>query len=193
PTVAPSEHSVATLRTDGTAKTFPSGTAVQAYIDELLNLADGSVRIDPPFATDLLLYRDFAGSAATSVFHLAPTTDAAKVTLRNPMRGTFTIDNAKFATANRQLLVAEVLGKTAYGKVLRIAATTTVAATQAPGVKIFTTATPDAVVPLEGIIRDGQYLLLSADAPIAYAYGTVRAAGGAAAIANALVQSGLGS
>src|SRR6266508_3056449 len=61
PIVAPAEHSVATLRTDGTAKTFPSGTAVQAYIDELLYLADGSVRIDPPFATDLLLYRDFAG------------------------------------------------------------------------------------------------------------------------------------
>ncbi|HKS23398.1 MAG TPA: Ig-like domain-containing protein [Thermoanaerobaculia bacterium] len=291
PTVAPSEHSVATLRTDGTTKTFPSGTAVQAYIDELLNLADGSVRIDPPFATDLLLYRNFDGSAATSVFHLAPTTDAAKVTLRDgadhvhivdypgridrgallgseggripgddtisidlpagatidpihasltpthdtgaiagfhivggftvaltrsedappvdidgdgkpdaipvtllkPMRGTFTIDETKFATANRQLIVAEVLGKTAYGKVLRIAATTTLAATQAPSVKIFTTAIPAPVVPLDGIIRDGQYLLLAADAPIAYAYGTVRASANGPAIAAALVQSGSGS
>ena len=82
PTVAPTEKSVATLVATA-AGTYPSGTAVQAYIDEQLNFADGSVRNDAPFATDLLIYRNLAGSAGQAVFGLSPTTAAASGTLRD--------------------------------------------------------------------------------------------------------------
>src|SRR5207248_470229 len=83
PSVAPTEKSVATLITTEDGKSYPSGTAVQAYIDEQLNFADGSVRTDAPFATDLLIYRNLAGSAGQAVFGLSPTTAAASGTLRD--------------------------------------------------------------------------------------------------------------
>ncbi|HEX8171499.1 MAG TPA: Ig-like domain-containing protein [Thermoanaerobaculia bacterium] len=81
--VLPTGSTVATLNIDGTAaaQLFPSGTAVQAYIDEELRLADGGRELDPPFATDLLLYRDLAGNDAAAVFNLAPSPRAAEVFL----------------------------------------------------------------------------------------------------------------
>ncbi|MFL6244945.1 MAG: Ig-like domain-containing protein [Thermoanaerobaculia bacterium] len=83
--VLPNGRSTATLTTEGAAvtQTYPSGTAVQAYIDEELNLADGRVLIDPPFATDLLVYRDLAGTTGVADFHLAPTPQAAAAMLRD--------------------------------------------------------------------------------------------------------------
>ncbi|MEA2572468.1 MAG: hypothetical protein QOI24_4469 [Acidobacteriota bacterium] len=80
--VLPNQRATATLVTDNT-KPYPSGTAVQAYIDEELHLADGRVVVDPPFATDLLIYRTPAGDAGSATFHIAPTTQAASVTLRD--------------------------------------------------------------------------------------------------------------
>ena len=84
--VAPNGRTVATLTVDG-GPGFPSGTAVQAYIDEQLNLTDGRVLIDPPFATDLLIYRSLASDTGIAQFHLAPTATAAtagaSVTLRD--------------------------------------------------------------------------------------------------------------
>ena len=47
PIILPSGKAVATLRIEGSGVTFPSGTAVQAYIDEELRLADGSRLLDP--------------------------------------------------------------------------------------------------------------------------------------------------
>jgi hypothetical protein len=81
-TVLPSGSTVATLTSDASSA-FPSGTAVQAFIDEQLNLADGSTLVDPPFATDLILYRSLGGDAATATFNLSPTTQAAAVTFRD--------------------------------------------------------------------------------------------------------------
>ncbi len=75
-TILPNGSTTATLRTDP-APAYPSGTAVQAYIDEQLNLADGRVILDPPFATDLLIYRSLTNDAGVAVFHLAPTSTAA--------------------------------------------------------------------------------------------------------------------
>lgn len=80
--VLPNGRTVATLVTDA-SKGYPSGTAVQAVIDEQLNLADGRMRTDPPITTDLLLYRTAAGDSATALFNLAPTASAASETLRD--------------------------------------------------------------------------------------------------------------
>src|SRR5260221_2885106 len=83
PSVTPSQRATATLVTDGSDKSYPSGTAVQAYIDEQLNLADGTVSNTAPFATDLLMYRSPAGDTSSAVFHVAPSSTAASVTLRD--------------------------------------------------------------------------------------------------------------
>jgi RHS repeat-associated protein len=80
--VLPNQRATATLVTDNN-KPYPSGTAVQAYIDEELHLADGRVVVDPPFATDLLIYRNPAGDAGSATFHIAPSSQAATVTLRD--------------------------------------------------------------------------------------------------------------
>ncbi|MHB9124310.1 MAG: Ig-like domain-containing domain, partial [Thermoanaerobaculia bacterium] len=85
PTVLPTERSVATVEVDGAVLSgvpaFASGTAVQAYIDEELQLTDGTKLIDPPFATDLILYRTLDGAAATAEFHIQPSSRAADVVL----------------------------------------------------------------------------------------------------------------
>jgi RHS repeat-associated protein len=281
PAVPPNGRATATLITEGTNKAYPSGTAVQAYIDEQLNLADGTVSNSAPFATDLLLYRSPAADVAGAVFHVGPSSDAAKATLRDgvdhirvvdypgridrgaligseggrvpgddtisidipsgatadplhasvvpmtaadlhdfqaagaipgfhvaagftftvtradantatvdldgdgkpdvipaillkPAKGTFTIDLAKFTTANRQVLIAELIDKSAYGSMVRLAATTVAATTPAANVKIVTTEDVNpALLPVDGIVRDGRYLVLLADAPVAYAWGQV--------------------
>src|SRR5207245_1388310 len=82
PSVAPNGRTIATLTMDG-AKPYPSGTAVQATIDEQLTLADGRTIVDPPFTTDLLLYRTPGGDSAIATFHLAPSAQASAVTLRD--------------------------------------------------------------------------------------------------------------
>jgi len=82
PVVLPNGRTLATLTIEGAGSaTFPSGTAVQAYIDEELRLADGTRLLDPPFATDLLLYRNLSGTLGIADFHLAPSPRAAQVIL----------------------------------------------------------------------------------------------------------------
>lgn len=266
--VAPNGRTVATLTVNGDSTTvFPSGTAVQAYIDEQLNFSDGRVLIDPPFATDLLVYRSLAGDTAVAQFHLAPTAAAADtttVTLRDGVdhirvvdypgridRGaligseggrvpgdgtisidiptgatsesvhasvtpmlpsdlaafaaipgfhiaggfTFSLDRASAVTTDdgspvapiallkparatflvagtpSQVIVAEVLSTTSFGNVVRLASL----ATPTTG-GIFTTKSLDpAQLPVDGIVRGGRYLILTADAPIAFTFGEVRA------------------
>ena len=262
-TVLPNGSTTATLRTDP-APAYPSGTAVQAYVDEQLNLADGRVILDPPFATDLLLYRSLTNDAGVAIFHIAPTPTAAVETLRDgvdhirivdypgrvdrgaligaeggrvpgdggvtveipagaapqpvhatvtsfgasdlaaigsiagfhvaggftfsladangaavvsllkPARATFAVDAAKFASSNRQVIVAELLPNTPYGAMPRLAAVTTIIPSDAA--TLFTTRNlSTAELPLDGIVRSGRYAILTADAPIAFAFGQVHA------------------
>jgi RHS repeat-associated protein len=262
-TILPNGSTTATLRTDP-APAYPSGTAVQAYVDEQLNLADGRVILDPPFATDLLLYRSLTNDAGVAVFHLAPTPTAAAETLRDgvdhirivdypgrvdrgaligaeggrvpgdggvtveipagaaaqplratvtnfgasdlaaigsiagfhvaggftfsladtngaaivsllkPARATFAVDTAKFASANRQVIVAELLSNTPYGAMPRLAAVTSIIPNDAA--MLFTTRNvPTAELPIDGIVRGGRYVILTADAPIAFSFGQVHA------------------
>jgi len=300
PSVPPSGRATATLITEGSDKPYPSGTAVQAYIDEQLNLADGTVSNGAPFATDLLLYRSPKADVASAVFHVGPSSDAAKATLRDgvdhirvvdypgridrgaligseggrvpgddtisidiptgattdplhasvvpmtaadlhdfqasgaipgfhvaagfsftltdantttvdlngdgipdvipvtllkPAKGTFTIDLAKFTTTNRQVVIAEVIDKSAYGTIVRLAATTVAATTPAANVKIVTTEDVNpSLLPVDGIVRDGRYLVLTADAPVAYAWGQVHLGSATGStIPGALVTSASGS
>ena len=269
--VPPNGRTVATLTADGT-KPYPSGTAVQATIDEQLNLADGRVIVDPPFTTDLLLYRTPAGDVAIAAFHLAPSAQAAGVTLRDgvdhirivdypgrvdrgaligaeggrvaggemvsidiptgatadpihasiapmsdfssfgtiagfqiaggftlsleragdgsgsvallqPARATLTVDT------NRQVVIAEVVSETPFGRLIRLAAVTQ-RSSSAVASNVFVT---KAIDPFEGIAHGGSYLVLVADAPIAFAFGQVRLGSGGPSIAGALVTtSGLG-
>lgn len=283
--VLPTGSTVASLNIDGAdAQIFPSGTAVQAYIDEELHLADGGRELDPPFATDLLLYRDLAGDAANATFNLAPSPHAAEVLLEvgfdhirvlpypgrldrgtlvgpeggrvpgddtvsveiltgaaqdalratassiadldafgtipgftivgglqltlqratqpapadidgdgvtdavapvelsRPARATFTTD-----TTATQLILAEVIDHTPFGnRILRLASEMT----QLDGGR-WTTKTIDRErLPIDGIVHEGRYLLLAANAPIAFAKGGVRLATGVA-VADARVTTPL--
>ncbi|MDQ6802386.1 MAG: Ig-like domain-containing protein, partial [Acidobacteriota bacterium] len=274
--IPPNGRTVATLMTDG-RKPYPSGTAIQATIDEQLNLADGRIVVDPPFTTDLLLYRTLSGDSATAVFHLAPSAQASGATLRDGVdhirivdypgrvdrgaligaeggkvsggemvsleiptgatsdpihasiapltdfgafgnvagfqiaggftlslarsgdsaapvtllksaRATVTVESSKFATANRQVVIAEVLGQTPFGMVVRLAALTQPSPTiAAANVALFTARQND--LPLDGIVRDGSYLILTANAPIAFAFGQVRLGNNGPAMPGALVMS----
>jgi RHS repeat-associated protein len=273
PIVLPTQRTVATLRIKGNETSlFPSGTAVQAYVDEELRLADGTRDVVAPFATDLLLYRNLTGDTGEAVFHLAPsarasevvleigydhirivpyperldrgaligpeggrvpaddrvaveipagaTTDALSATavsikdfapygtipgyrivggltlslqwagqgsesspveLVKPARATFTVSDTSLPS---QLILVEVLEGTSYGRLFRLASQITAL----EGGSRFSTKTIDrAVLPVDGIIREGRYLLLAPNAPIAFATGTVHLGTSGPAINNARV------
>jgi RHS repeat-associated protein len=276
--VLPNGSSVATLFIDIAGNPFPSGTAVNALVNEELRLVGGGITTDLPFSTDLVLYRVLSGAEAVADFKLAPSEQAAKVplqigfdhiqifpypgrldrgTLVGPSGGrvpsdanvqvdiptsatsvplhataksitdfapfgsiagfdivtgfTLTLDPAdelvKAATAtftvdaaaaNGQLILAEVLPSTTFGRIFRLAdrmnAPQPIASTTK--VSVATTAIDPSVLPVDGVVRGGQYLLLRATAPIAFAFGGVRVAGsgylgGAAVVANSLGVSDL--
>jgi hypothetical protein len=287
--VLPTQTSVATLIIDG-APEFPSGTAVQAWIDEELRLSDGSVLLDPPFAADLILYRSLDGTSASAVFAIAPSARAAEVILEigydrlnvlpypgrlargtligneggripgdgsvvveipagatiEPIRAssasltsqdlaafgsiagfrilggfalelerasdapqpdldgdgvpdaiavqltssarvTFNVDPTQLPSG-AEVLVAEVLGGTPYGPVIRLAARAIEVAFDSTEAKLFTTRPIDrALLPLDGVVREGRYLFLAAEQPIAFATGAVRRGAAAPYIEGALV------
>jgi RHS repeat-associated protein len=257
PVVLPTGRAAATLTIEGAPPSvFPSGTAVQAYVDEELRLADGSRISDPPFTIDLLLYRSLAGDAAAGVLQLAPSARAAEVVLqvgfknvlilpypgrldrgsligpeggRVPGDGRVSIDipagsateamrataatiadfapfgsiegftivggftltlqranssdpgaaatllapaRATFSgiTSGTQHILVEVLDDTPYGRIYRLAAQLT----PLPGGRIVTRPIDRGILPLDGISREGRYLLLAANAPIGFATGGVR-------------------
>jgi hypothetical protein len=69
-----------------------------------------------------------------------------------------------------QLILVEVVEGTPYGRIFRLASQITAL----EGGTRFSTKTIDrAMLPVDGIIREGRYLLLAPDAPIAFATGTV--------------------
>jgi YD repeat-containing protein len=277
--VLPSGVTTATLTTKGD-KSYPSGTAVQAFIDEQLNLADGRVLYDPPFATDLLIYRKLDGTKGVADFHLSPSAQAVGVILRDgvdhirvvdypgrldrgtligaeggrvpgddgitleipagatteplhasvssiaandlaafgtfpgfrvasgfkvtltrasdptptdgtqsfaaqlltPSRATVSVANSAMPVANAQVIIAEVLPSTPYGTTARVVAlTNAVTSIDVPDMKVFATRPiVSTQLPLDGIVREGSYLVLVAEQPIAYAYGQVRVADAAA-------------
>jgi hypothetical protein len=83
------------------------------------------------------------------------------VQLLKPANATFTIDAVN---ASAQLIVAEVAAGTPYGRIFRMVAATS--APQSVGatskVRVATAAIDPAKLPLDGIVRPGQYLLLLA-------------------------------
>lgn len=294
--IPPDGRAIATLIT-AAAGPFPSGTVVQASIDEQLNLTDGRILNDSPLLTDLIVYRTLAGTDGIAQFALSPSAQATSVTLRDgadrvaiidspgriergaligpaggrvagddsmsldveegstseplhasllpmradeiaavtpiagfhvaagftltltradsapmvdldgdgvpdpvavvlrkPVRGTLTIEASKFTTSNRQVVVAEVLGSTAFGSMVRLASTTTLGAPASGGVQVAGIDPVNAaVLPIDGIIRPGRYLLLTADAPIAFAWGQVRRGAGGPIATGARVRSAVGS
>lgn len=274
--VPPNGRTVATLLMDGAAA-YPSGTAVQAFVNEDLTLVDGSVESSQPFSTDLVLYRSLGGSGASAAFHLAPSARAADVPLKvgfdhiqvvpypgrldrgtivGPAGGpipaddrirvdlptgaaagalhasaqslgaqtlatysvagfdvvagfdftvsatdpststtllksavaTFTVDRT---SANAPLIVAEVVGETSYGRIVRMIAD--VGAPQsiegAQSVRVSTAVIDPATLPLDGIVHSGRYLLLAAKQPIAFAFGGVRFGAQGAYVSAARVDS----
>src|SRR5260221_7552215 len=83
--VAPTASTVATLTIDatgGATNAFPSGTAIDALVNEQLTLVDGSLVADVPFSADLILYRSLAGDTAVADFKLSPSAKAAIVPLQ---------------------------------------------------------------------------------------------------------------
>ncbi len=286
-TVLPSGATSAILTTDGSLP-YPSGTPVQAFIDEELNFADGRLILDPPFATDLLVYRTLDGASGIVSFRLSPTVQATTATLRDgtdhirivdypgridrgamigseggrlaggddaisidlpagattealrasvapiskaelasfgtiagfdiaagfaltlaraddvttldgsalppaqllkSARGTFTLDVAR----TRRSSSARLSTRRRIGTLVRLAALTSAISTSG-ALRSFTTRAIDvAQLPLEGIVRPGRYLVLVARAPIAFAFGQVRAGTSGAFIADARVVAGIGA
>lgn len=290
PVVTPNQRTVATLVIDGSATAtpqFPSGTAIDALVNEELRLVDGSILTDQPFSTDLILYRSLDTKSATADFHLAPSAKASQVTLQigfdhiqilpypgrldrgtligpaggrvpsdeqvqvniptgataealhatatsmttndfaqfgsidgfqivggftltldpatttqqpfastqliKPANATFTVDPAVVG-ATPQLILAEVVPQTTFGRMFRLA--NPMAAPQpieSSTLLHVTTATINAsTLPVDGIIRPGQYLLLLARQPIAFATGTVSLSGGTVVAGSAVVSSAIG-
>ena len=284
--ILPSGRATATLITEGATQSYASGTAVQATIDEQLNLSDGRVIADAPFATDLLVYRTLDGGSGVADFHLSPTTTASSVMLRDGVEriritdypgrldrgallgaqggritgGGFTLDvppgatieplhasttpltdvdlgafgsiagfriaggftlaltrateppagevapaapallipaHATFTVANEllvttQVIVAEVLTSATHGLSFELVAIADPGAAVS-GARLFTTRAIDSTqLPIDGITRDGRYVILVAESPIAFAYGQVRAGVDGVTIANARVTAGIG-
>ncbi|HEV8433415.1 MAG TPA: Ig-like domain-containing protein, partial [Thermoanaerobaculia bacterium] len=269
--VTPTQRTVATLLIDSSNTTppaFPSGTAIDALVNEELRLVDGSILTDQPFSTDLLLYRSLDSKSAIADFHLAPSTNASQPTLQigfdhiqilpypgrldrgtliGPAGGhvpsdeqvqvdiptgatsdalhaaaasmssadlqqfgsidgfqivagftltldpatttqqpfattqlvksataTFTVDPAVVGSAP-QLVLAEVLPQTTFGRMFHLAGTMAAPQPIASSTLLHFATAPvnPAVLPVDGIVRPGQYLLLLAKQPIAFATGTV--------------------
>src|SRR5437763_14917639 len=80
--VSPTGSTLATLTIDTTANAFPSGTAIDAIVNEELRLVGGGVQTDVPYSADLILYRALSGNTAVADFKLMPSTDAPKVPLQ---------------------------------------------------------------------------------------------------------------
>ncbi|MBV9186747.1 MAG: Ig-like domain-containing protein [Acidobacteria bacterium] len=290
PIVTPNQRTVATLVIDGSATSapqFPSGTAIDALVNEELRLVDGSILTDQPFSTDLILYRSLDTKSATADFHLAPSAKASQVTLQigfdhiqilpypgrldrgtliGPAGGrvpsdeqvqiniptgaatealhatassmtandlaqfgsingfqivggftltldpaattqqpftstqllksanaTFTVDPAVVGNAP-QLILAEVVPQTTFGRIFRLAGPMAAPQPIASSTLLHvTTATINAAtLPVDGIVRPGQYLLLLASQPIAFATGTVSLSTGNVVAGAAVVSSTLG-
>jgi len=290
PIVTPNQRTVATLVIDGSATTtpqFPSGTAIDALVNEELRLVDGSILTDQPFSTDLILYRSLDTKSATADFHLAPSAKASQVTLQigfdhiqilpypgrldrgtligpaggrvpsdeqvqiniptgataqalhatassmttndfaqfgsidgfqivggftltldpatttqqpfasmqliKPANVTFTVDPAVVGSTP-QLILAEVVPQTTFGRIFRLADPMAAPLPiEASTLLHVTTATINAAtLPVDGIIRPGQYLLLLARQPIAFATGTVSLSSGTVVAGAAVVSSSIG-
>src|SRR5262249_1730960 len=111
--------------------------------------------------------------------------------LVKPAMATLTLDAS---VQGAQLILTEVLPSTAYGRVFRLAdrmnAPQPIASTSKVSV---TTAPVDvSVLPVDGIVRAGQYLVLRVLQPIAFAHGGVRLAGSAYLSGAEVIPASLG-
>ncbi|MFI5168174.1 MAG: Ig-like domain-containing protein, partial [Thermoanaerobaculales bacterium] len=257
---------------------WPSGIAVQAYLEERLDLADGSELLEAPFSTDLVLYHprlsggeqgtSAVGSAGAMEFHVSPSPRAAQVLLNvgwenitvypfpeqiergqvlGPAGGSVaspdgvelflpegalsekTVVQARLLTPSELTALTTVAGYTTLaavrvdlaghalaraatlklnspqgtppavpgdprvvlaelvtapadqrGSFPRLAARTSRIAAAGDGPERIVAApeASDSTLPLEGIVREGTYLVLAAQSPIGFATGFVRTAGG---------------
>ncbi|MCA1732030.1 MAG: Ig-like domain-containing protein, partial [Acidobacteria bacterium] len=113
--------------------------------------------------------------------------DAIPVELHASARVTFNVDPAQLP-AGAEVIVAEVLDGTSNGRVVRLASRATEVALDGSESKLFTTRPIDrAVLPLDGVVREGRYLFLAAEQPIAFATGAVRRGASAPYLAGALI------
>ena len=96
---------------------------------------------------------------------LQRTDDSAPVELLHPARITLAT-----ASTTKQHVLVEIVDPTPHGRIYRLAAV------MAPlsGNRVTTEAIDRSVLPLDGVIREGRYLLLAATNPIAFAMGAVR-------------------
>jgi RHS repeat-associated protein len=251
PVITPTGRTVATLIIDGSTNPFPSGTAIEAFIEEELRRVDGTRVSDTPFVTDLILYRDLTGIDGVAAFHLAPSIRATEGILevgfehiriqpysrplvrgtligaeggRVPSDGSVSIDiepgstwdvlrtsveaidtfpqiagydvlggftltlqgsegaveltrpaTARFpvsTTPTGQTILVEVLDDTPFGTIYRLAALMSPLALGPQPSALLTVPIDRAILPVDGIIREGRYLVLAAQQPIAYATGT---------------------
>ncbi|MEO6325293.1 MAG: Ig-like domain-containing protein, partial [Thermoanaerobaculia bacterium] len=116
PVVAPTSRSTATVvaRTSDSTTPWPSGLAVQAYLDEKLILAGGGELFESPFTADLVLYHPpltvtEQGSATPAAvgamsFRVSPSPRAAQVVLESG------VDNVRLFPFPEQLDRGSVLG-----------------------------------------------------------------------------------
>jgi hypothetical protein len=135
---------------------------------------------------------DFSAFGAIAGFHIAGgftftltrgDGSTTPVTLLEPANATLTIPST-----TPQVILCEVLNDTPFGTIVRLAALTDRSTDT-----IFTTKAIDrAALPLDGIVRGGTYLVLTADSPIAFAFGQVRLNSGGTTLASALVVPELG-
>lgn len=112
------------------------------------------------------------------------------VELAKPARATFTVDPSKLpAGTPPQLILAELLETTPFNnRIFRLAAELT----SLDGGRWTTKGIDRDVLPIDGVIREGRYVLLAANAPIAFARGIVRFGTGLAARDARVSTAGLG-
>ncbi|HEX7808903.1 MAG TPA: Ig-like domain-containing protein, partial [Thermoanaerobaculia bacterium] len=158
---------------------------------------DGSVTIDIPAgattealhattsALDPASFGTIAGFRIAGAFtlSLSNANDATRESsLILPARATFAVTG----TVAHEVIVAQVIGDSPFGVLYKL-----VAIADRNGTLFTTRAIDSTQLPLDGLVRGGQYVILAADNPIAFAFGQVRSESNLA-IANARVTSGFG-
>ena len=114
------------------------------------------------------------------------------VQLTRAARATVAIDTTKLPAPNAQLILVEALDDATWKRVYRLAARMQAIDTAAAGVTTirYTTRTIDpSDLPLDGVVREGRYLVLAANSPVAFATGALARAVGGPYIGGGLITS----
>ena len=170
---------------------------------------DGGVTIDvPPGATlepilataTTLSAEELGGAGSIAGFRIAggfalewtATTEVARVPeLLLPASATVTVPNALLDGSSSQVVIARWIPASPFGVSFQLVAICDLSAVVGEVALYATRAIDSSQLPIEGLRAPGNYLVLVADAPIAFAYGTVRASG--VGVAEARVYAGAGA